>query len=47
VRGKVTLNAAYDEFTGGGKLDFFDAQGKIGQSGEFTTHATRIKVESP
>ena len=47
VRGKVTLNPAFDEFTGGGKVDFFDPQGKLTQSGEFTTHATRIKVESP
>ena len=47
VRGKVILNSAYDEFTGGGKVDFFDPQGKLTQSGEFTTHATRIKVESP
>ena len=47
VRGKVTLNAAYDEFSGGGKVDFLDAQGKLVQSGDFTTHATRIQVESP
>jgi hypothetical protein len=47
VRGKVTLNPAYDEFTGGGKVDFFDPQGKLTQSGEFTTHATRVQVESP
>ena len=47
VRGKVTLNATYDEFAGGGKVDFFDARGSLVQSGEFTTHATRIKVESP
>jgi hypothetical protein len=47
VRGKVTLNEAYDEFGGGGKVDFFDAQGNLVQSGEFTTHATRIKLESP
>jgi hypothetical protein len=47
VRGKVTLNPAYDEFTGGGKVDFFDEQEKLTQSGQFTTHATRIKVESP
>ena len=47
VRGKVTLNETYDEFSGGGKVDFFDTQGKLMQSGEFTTHATRIKVETP
>jgi hypothetical protein len=47
VRGKVTLNAIYDEFAGGGKVDFFDPQGNLTQSGDFTTHATRIKVESP
>src|SRR5215831_4179810 len=47
VRGKVMLNAAYDAFSGGGKVDFYDAQGKIVQSGDFTTHASRIKVESP
>jgi hypothetical protein len=47
VRGKVTLNETYDEFAGGGSVDFFDAQGKIVQSGTFTTHATRIKVEKP
>ena len=47
VRGKVTLNEAYDEFAGGGSVDFFDAQGKIVQSGTFTTRATRIKVEAP
>ena len=45
VRGKVTLNETYDEFSGGGSVDFFDAQGKIVQSGTFTTRATRIKVE--
>jgi hypothetical protein len=47
VRGKVTLNEAYDEFTGGGSVDFFDAQGKIVHSGTFTTCATRINVEAP
>jgi hypothetical protein len=47
VRGKVTLNATFDEFEGGGKVDFFDAQGNMVQSGTFTTQATRIKVESP
>ena len=47
VRGKVTLNSAYDEFSGGGKVDFFNAEGKLVQSGDFTTHATRIEVESP
>ena len=26
VRGRVTLNASYDEFSSGGKVDFFDAQ---------------------
>ena len=47
VRGKVTLNESNDEFAGGGLVDFFDAQGKLAQSGTFTTHATRIKVEKP
>jgi hypothetical protein len=47
VRGKVTLNETCDEFAGGGSVDFFDTQGKIVQSGTFTTHATRIKVEKP
>jgi hypothetical protein len=47
VRGKVTLNETSDEFAGGGSVDFFDAQGKKVQSGTFTTHATRIKVEKP
>jgi hypothetical protein len=47
VRGKVTLDETYDEFSGGGSVDFFDAQGKIVQSGTFTTRATRIKAEAP
>lgn len=47
VRGKVTLNESYDEFAGGGLVDFFDAQGKLVHSGTFTTHATRVKVEKP
>jgi hypothetical protein len=46
-RFKDTLNATYDEYTGSGKVDFFDAQGKMVRSADLTLHATRIKVESP
>jgi len=28
VRGKVTLNETYDEFSGAGEVDFFDATGE-------------------
>jgi hypothetical protein len=47
VRLNLTLNAAFDEITGTGKTDQFDAQGAVVQSVDITTHATRIKVESP
>ena len=47
VRGEVTLNEGYDKFAGGGSVDFFDVQGKLVQSGTFTTDAIRIKVEKP
>lgn len=47
VRVKVTLNETYDVFTGSGRVDRLDAQGKPPRSFEFTTRATRMKVESP
>lgn len=47
VRLNLSLSATYDEITGSGKTDIFDAQGVVTQSAEITTHATRIKVESP
>jgi len=47
VRLKLTLNATFDEITGTGKTDLFDAQGVVMQSAEISTRATRINVESP
>jgi len=47
VRLKLTLNATFDEITGAGKTDLFDAQGAVVQSADITTRATRVNVESP
>jgi len=46
-RFKATLNATYDQAAGSGKADFFDAQGKMVRSVDYTVDGTRIKVESP
>ncbi len=46
-RVKLTLNAAYDTFTGSGKFDLSDAQGRMGRSVDFTLRGTRINVEAP
>lgn len=47
VRLNLTVNATSGEISGSGKTDIFDAEGTVTQSAEITTHATRIKVESP
>jgi len=48
IRANWTLNATYDAFIGSGKVDRFDAQGKVVKSFDFAEgHGTRIKVESP
>lgn len=47
VRQTIKLNEAFDGFTGSAKTEFLDAQGKVVQSFNPSTQATRIRVESP
>ena len=47
TRARLALNATGDEFTGSGKFDLFDAQGKVLRSLDVVTYGTRIKVEAP
>jgi hypothetical protein len=45
VREKITLSFTKNEYTGAGKADFLDPAGNLLVSVDFTTQATRIRVE--
>jgi hypothetical protein len=45
VREKITLSFTKNEYTGAGKADFLDPAGNLLVSADFTTQATRIRVE--
>lgn len=45
VREKITLSFNKNEYTGVGTAEFFDAAGNLLLSVDFTTQATRVRVE--